>query len=306
MAQRVAVADLGTNTFNLLIAEVTGGTPKKIFSEEIPVKLGEGGINSGIITSEAWVRGLNAIDYIHGKTTEYNCGQVETVATSAIRNASNGAEFTQAIQSRTGIEVKIIDGEEEAELIYLGVRSTASLDTVSLIMDIGGGSIEFILCDQKQIFWKKSYPIGAARIKEKFCHSDPINAENIRAIEQHLDNVLDELYLQCQSLHPQCLIGSAGAFETFAELTFRKYNVTYNLENGYTFSMGQFFEISDNLLQSDLAARQNMPGLVAFRTDMIVPATIITNHILQKTGINSLKLSCSSLKEGVLAKLISS
>lgn len=305
MTNRLAVIDLGTNTFNLLIADVNEDKITRIFSEEIPVKLGEGGINIGFITPEAWSRGLDAIKYIHNKIAGYTCRKVKAVATSAIRNASNGNNFKQAVKAETGIDIEIINGDREADLIYEGVRSGINMKSLSLIMDIGGGSVEFIICDKTQIYWKKSYPVGAARIKERFYHSDPITPANIQLIEQHLNDTLTDLFYQCTIYKPQWLIGSAGAFETFAELVSIRYGHIFSKDNSeFVFKTDQFFEIATELLNSDHSQRENMPGLIPFRTDMIVPATVLTMYILQRTGINSLKLSSYSLKEGVLVNLL--
>lgn len=298
---RIAVIDLGTNTFNILIADVYGEKFTRIFSEEIPVKLGEGGINAGLITPEAWSRGIKAIQYIQKRITQFNCSKVKAVATSAIRSASNGPDFKLGIKTEIGIDVEVIDGNREAELIYKGVRKAVKLNSVSLIMDIGGGSVEFIICDNDHIYWKNSYPVGAARLKEKFHHSDPITNTEIQRIEQHLNESLTGLFEQCNTYNPQCLIGSAGAFETFAELVSIRFNHQYTKDDSeFTFNLSQFFKITDTLLNSDRSLRENMPGLIPFRVDMIVAATVLTKYILGRIRMKSLKLSSYALKEGVL------
>lgn len=301
MKSRIAVIDLGTNTFNLLIADIKEAGFSRLYSEEVPVKLGEGGINAGFITQEAWTRGHKAMKYIRQKIADFHCTGVKAVATSAIRSASNGEHFRQAVKEETGIDIEIIDGNREAQLIYEGVRSGISIDTVSMIMDIGGGSVEFIICDKNQVYWKDSYPVGAARLMEKFHHSDPISREDIMLMKQYLDESLSGLFTQCRIYQPQCLIGSAGAFETFAELTSMRYNIPYDKSgSGFGFNLDQFFEITSILLNSNRSERENMPGLVPFRIDMIIPATILSLHILSLTKIRSLRLSAYALKEGVL------
>lgn len=305
MSNRLAVIDLGTNTFNLLIADIYQDKFIHLFSEEIPVKLGEGGINKGLITTEAWIRGITAMNYIHQKMIEYNCNKVKAVATSAIRSASNGNDFSRAVKAETGIIIEIINGSHEAELIYGGVRAGLKLESTTLIMDIGGGSIEFIICDKDYIYWNKSYKIGATRIQEKYHNSDPITSENIQLIELHLKKSLTVLFHQCKIYNPQNLVGSAGAFETFAELVSLKNNQLYNKsDKEFIFNIDQFTEIANELLKSNHSQRAKMPGLIPFRTDIIVSATVIIQYILRRTGINSLKLSTYSLKEGVLFRML--
>ena len=166
--KRIAVIDLGTNTFHLLITE-TGDTivPGNICKETIPVKLGEGGINQRLINPEAFQRGIRAIERFAELISLHQVSDIKAMATAAIRSASNGHDFISAIKDRTGIEVEVIDGDKEAGLIYAGVREAVHLSAeTSLIMDIGGGSVEFILCNAEKVFWKKSYPMGAAKMMD--------------------------------------------------------------------------------------------------------------------------------------------
>lgn len=298
---RIAVIDLGTNTFNLLIADSEIDTFNILFSEEIPVKLGEGGINAGLITPEAWSRGFTAIHYIQQKITGYQCEKVKAVATSAIRSATNGRQFTRSVKEATGIDIEIIDGNTEARLIYEGVRQAVSMDKMSLIMDIGGGSVEFIICDQSRLYWQASYPVGAARLREKFHHSDPVDQKDIEQIEKYLAESLPDLFEQCTIHNPQCLIGSAGAFESFAEIVSRNYDRHFDKNNSeFSFEIEEFNKIASEIVNADHSTREKMPGLIAFRIDMIVAATVLTQYILRRTHIRSLKLSTYALKEGIL------
>ncbi|MEJ7693885.1 hypothetical protein [Daejeonella sp.] len=157
---RVAILDLGTNTFHLLIADISSGGPEVVYQDTIAVKLGEGGISRCDISKEAFERGLKAIRAFKEAIDHHQVTRVKSAATSAIRSASNGADFIEKIKSETGLNLEIIDGEREAELIYIGVRAAVNLEQMSLIVDIGGGSVEFILCDKNRIVWKRSFEVG--------------------------------------------------------------------------------------------------------------------------------------------------
>ena len=307
--ERIAVIDLGTNTFHLLITE-TGGSiiPGNICKETIAVKLGEGGINQGMINPDAFKRGIAAMERFHELIISHQVTQVKAMATAAIRSASNGTGFIAEIKNTTGIDIEIIDGEKEAGLIYLGVREATKMSKEpSLIMDIGGGSVEFILCNTSEIFWKKSYPIGAAKMMDLFHHSDPISKEDTWKITQHLDETLIELEDECRKHKPQTLIGSAGAFETFAELVKRKFNPRKQKSSlsSTDIKLEHFHEIASLLLRSTHEERSQMPGLIALRVDMIVVATIITQYVMRLPDMKALVLSAYSLKEGVLFEMIS-
>jgi exopolyphosphatase/guanosine-5'-triphosphate,3'-diphosphate pyrophosphatase len=177
----IAILDLGTNTFQLLIANIIDNKPVLVFEESIAVKLGEGGIEKGYISEAAFDRGLSALKQFKKSIDQYQVKLVRAAATSALRSASNGAEFLEKIRSETGIIPEIITGEREAELIYQGVRAAINMgDEKCLIIDIGGGSVEFIICNQEEVFWKRSYDIGAARLMEQFHHSDPISEDGYK------------------------------------------------------------------------------------------------------------------------------
>ena len=162
--KHVAIIDLGTNTFHLLITEINGTVgPGNICKKTIPVKLGHNGINQGVIHADAFLRGIKALENFHQLIIQHGVKQVKAMATAAIRNASNGDEFIAEVKKKTGIKIEMIDGETEARLIYAGVREAVKLGTeTGLIMDIGGGSVEFIICNSTKIFWKRSFPLGAA------------------------------------------------------------------------------------------------------------------------------------------------
>jgi len=307
--ERIAVIDLGTNTFHLLITE-TGENiiPGNVCKETIAVKLGQGGINQGVVNPDAFERGLAAIKRFHELITLHQVSEVRAMATAAIRSASNGNDFIAEIKRITGIEIEIIDGEKEAGLIYLGVReATKMTEEPSLIMDIGGGSTEFILCDASEVFWKKSYPIGAAKMMDLFHRSDPISGEDTRKIDEHLEKTLVELLAECRKHKPQTLIGSAGAFETFAELVKRRFNLEKQQSSSPSteIKLEHFHEIASFLLQSTHDERSRMPGLISLRVDMIVVATIITQFVLRLPDLKTLILSEYSLKEGILYERLS-
>ena len=308
--KRIAVIDLGTNTFHLLITDVNPySAPGDVCKRTIAVKLGQGGINKGVIHPDAYHRGVKAIEEFADLIRFHQVEIVKAVATAAIRNASNGTHFISDIRNKTGIQIEMIDGDREAELIYKGVREAASInDHPVLIMDIGGGSTEFIICNASKILWKRSYPIGAARMMDRFHHSDPISRPDTDQFISHLDENLQELLGQCRDHQPTELIGSAGAFETFAELINRKYDPGENkvTSPARAIDLKHFHETALVLRNSTHQERAQMPGLIALRVDMIVIASILTEYIISKTGIKSMVLSDYSLKEGVLFDLLSS
>jgi exopolyphosphatase/guanosine-5'-triphosphate,3'-diphosphate pyrophosphatase len=306
---RAAVLDLGTNTFNLLIAEKDNKTIFKIlYSTKIPVKLGEGGINKGEIIPAAYVRGIAAINE-HFKTLNfYKVDKIKAYGTSALRTARNGKQFIEEIKSGTGIEVEIITGDLEAELIYYGVRQTLEMNSEkNLILDIGGGSNEFIIANNQEIFWEKSYPLGIARLIEKFKPSDPITSTELKDIDKYFALELSDLFEQIKDEKITTLIGASGSFETFMAMIKELDNFVSQaslVPESVRIDIDDFEKLYNKLIWSNEAQRKNMKGLEPMRIEMIVLAIHFVKFILQSTKIDRIIQSNFALKEGAVIQLL--
>ena len=301
---KTAIIDLGTNTFNLLIRE--GESGEILLNTKIPVKLGEGGINDNTIAPAPFQRGLDALTD-HMKTiAEFEVDDTYAFATSAIRSATNGSTFVEEADKQCKVKVNVIDGQKEAELIYYGVKNALTLDSEpSLIMDIGGGSTEYILANDEGVLWMQSFDLGASRLLEKFKPADPIDMEEILKIEDYLDEQLTPLWKACKSHSPKTLIGSSGSFDTLAAMVQEAFpEGDYDPTNTtYTFNTDQYHSISQKMIDFDIEQRLSTPGMIPMRADMIVMACIQINYVLNKLSLQQLKLSTYALKEGVFFTL---
>ena len=307
---RIAVVDCGTNTFNLIIVELLNQNEfKKIYATRIAVKLGEKAINEGYIAEEPFKRGLNAMGVFLEKFREHKVNRIFAFATSAVRDASNGGAFVEEIHKKFGISVDVIDGNREAELIYFGIREAVKLnEEVSLIMDIGGGSNEFILANSKRIIWKQSFNIGAARLLEKFKHSNPITVDEINEIKNYLTQELQPLLQAAKNNVPAELIGSSGAFDSIVEMIHGELGgeeLTAD-KTEYLTDLNDYLKITDLIKKSTLEERKRIKGLLPIRFDMIVISCIMIDHILDVLKLKKMRVSTYSLKEGVLAEFIHS
>lgn len=301
-----AVIDLGTNTFNLLIAEtLPDNTFKRLFNTKVAVKLGEGTINSGYIADAPFQRGISALKKYQQYILDYNVEKEFAFATSAIRSASNGPDFVKAAREEAGISVTVIDGDEEAELIYYGNRMAVNMsENVSLIMDIGGGSTEFILANRDTIFWKKSFKLGAARLLERFKPCDPITDEEIRAFHEYLNVELQSLREAVKHYQPLELIGSSGAFDSVVDLIGGEFDrpLISEAQTEYHLSLGEYMLISEKIKASTLQERYQMPYLIHMRADMMVISIMLIDHVLKELNLSVFRASTFSLKEGVISK----
>ncbi|WP_069660009.1 Ppx/GppA phosphatase family protein [Arcticibacter eurypsychrophilus] len=307
MKKQIAVLDLGTNTFHLLIAELDlEQSIKEIYMEKKDVKLGEGGITAGFITAASFQRGVDAMIAFKKVIDSYSIPSVYATGTAALRTASNGNDFIKKVKEETGITIEIIDGDREASLIYNGVKQAVSIDQCSLILDIGGGSAEFILCNQQEILFKKSYPLGAARLMGLYHHSDPIQESDITIIHHYLHEQLADLKLAATKYKPQILIGSAGAFETFVDLAIKKFHLSGRQSLiGYTLSVLHFQSIINDLIGSNHQGRAANVTISPVRVDMIVVAAILAIYVLDELKIPAVALSTYALKEGLLYEKLS-
>ncbi len=303
-----AVLDLGTNTFHLLIAEQNGATISEIFQKQIPVKIGAGGINQGFITPEAYLRGINALGEFYQIIQQYPVKTIVATGTSAIRNAKNGTEFLEEIAQKFGFKVQSISGEIEASLIYKGVSLSFPFPNEPvLVMDIGGGSVEFIIGLGEEILWKQSFEIGAARLLDKFKPSNPISEAEITALDNYLEEVLQPLTTVLETYKIagkpiQTLIGSAGSFETLLDVL----KLDLNKKTTPISPFAKQVSLVDTdlfyqfIIGSNQSQREQMKGLLNFRVDMIVVATLLMRFAQNKFAIQKLIASHYALKEGLL------
>jgi len=301
---KIAIIDIGTNTFKLMIARIQDdGSVVIIDKEKIPVKLGEGGINNDVIAHTPFLRGIKAMKTHKEKIDRFQVDEIRAFATSAIRSAKNGKEFVRKVKAETGIEIEVISGDREAELIYFGVRKALEIgNEKALIMDIGGGSTEFIIADGNRIYWKHSFDLGAARLLEVINPSEPITKLEIKRLKLYLKEQLSLLWGACEIYQVKTLIGSSGSFDSLSEMIYYKFNTEENplIKTEYHFDLKNFEVIYKILLNSTIEKRFKMRGLAAMRVEMIVVAVIMIKYVFKKIKLKEMRLSTYSLKEGIL------
>jgi exopolyphosphatase/guanosine-5'-triphosphate,3'-diphosphate pyrophosphatase len=300
-----AIIDLGTNTFHLLIANLKGSEIEIIEQIQIPVKIGECGINSQQISEAAFKRGIQALEGFSEVLKKYNITQIKAFGTSAIRDAGNGSIFIQHAAD-LGIPIEAISGDEEALLIYEGVKHSFALpEQTVLIIDIGGGSVEFIIAFKDHILWKESFKLGAARLIERFHSNDPITSDEVIKLSAFIEESLVPLWQALHQYPAEILIGSAGSFETLVEVLEKDLNEKCPLVSMHAkyVSTEQLNQFCDLMTQCNTKDRLLLKGMASFRVDMIVVAAILMNVVANKASIRQVISSAYSLKEGMLFSL---
>jgi exopolyphosphatase/guanosine-5'-triphosphate,3'-diphosphate pyrophosphatase len=305
--ERIAIIDLGTNTFHLLIAEKTSEEIVILINEKVSVKIGQGGISKNFIQSDAYERALRTLSSFKETIDSFKAEKVFAIGTSAIRNARNGYTLVKDIKDKTGIDIQVVPGEKEAELIYCGVKHGMHLGkSTSVIMDIGGGSVEFIIGNHDRIFWCGSFEIGAQRLLDKFHQQDPMEINEITNLFNYFEEKLTPLFEAAEVYKPLTLIGSSGTFDTLCDIDVLAKGIDFSMEKEkeYTLSIQDFENISRDIIYKDKEARMLIPGMAEMRVDMIVVACVLINFIVQKFNVQKIKISPNSLKEGVLSKAL--
>lgn len=304
-SDRYAVIDLGTNTFHLLIAErLEQGHFREVCRDREFVKLAEAGITR--IGEAPFERGLNTLRRFADRLREHAIVQLRAIGTAALRTAANGDDFLQTVARETGIRIELIDGQEEARLIYKGVSlaidtgEQAPDDQRHLVMDIGGGSVEFIIADKQQVYWSESFPVGVAVLYRLFHHSDPLSNTEEEGLKLFLRSTLTPLAVALAKYPLTQLVGAAGTFDVIDHL------LSYERpsEACSRIDLSRYGQFSQQVRSATLAQRTAMPGIPADRVDMIAVALVLVDTVLEMAGIQNLVVSMYSLKEGVLAEMM--
>jgi exopolyphosphatase/guanosine-5'-triphosphate,3'-diphosphate pyrophosphatase len=290
---RRAVIDLGTNTFNLLIADTQ--TRQVLFQTKEGVALGMGGINEKRLSPAAIQRAFEALQKFKDKCDALEVNAIRAIGTSAMRDATNANELIEKVATELKISIEVISGLQEAELIYKGVALSHTFDEPALIMDIGGGSTEFIVADLKGPILAHSFDIGVSRLFQLFEYQDPLSIQDIERVENYLNQHCAHFFKQQL---PKVLIGASGSFETFYELmaqaVFNPQGAAVQVE------ASEFKFMLDHIIASTQAERNANPHIIEIRKRMAPLAAIKTRWVLKIAQIEHIYISPYSLKEGAL------
>lgn len=305
MNKRLAVIDLGTNTFHLLIVDSNTATDFQIIhKEKVFAKLGAFGLL--YFKPEIINRALKTLISYKNQVNQFKVDEVLIFGTAALRASSNTQVLIEKIKENCNWDVQVISGKKEATLIYYGVKQTLNFkeaaktpqapQTPYLIMDIGGGSVEFILANNNKVLWSESFDIGAALLRKQFHVNEPISKIEILKLNQYLEETLLPLQEAIKTFKTQTLIGASGSFDTVADLSLLENDSKVAIE----LPIHLFNQIYKDLLQKNLEERLDTPNLVSQRADMIVVSLILIQHVLNRFNIQYLYKSDYALKEGAL------
>jgi exopolyphosphatase/guanosine-5'-triphosphate,3'-diphosphate pyrophosphatase len=310
---RIAVIDLGTNTVRLLVGESDGvGGYRPLYAAQAITRLGQGMLADGQLQPEPVRRTLAVLAQYRQEAERLRACSVAVVGTSAVRRARNREAFLARALRETGLAIRVISGEEEARLTLLGVRDAIRLGGRPFVMmDIGGGSTEFVLACGQATLASVSTGLGSVVLTEAYLHSDPPSPQQLATVRAA---ALTELSRQrtgslsaidpLREPDPPCLVGTAGTVTTLAAIDLALESYDPNRVNGHRLPRQRLAALGEMLAALPLARRRLIRGLEPERADVIVAGAVVSLAAMDALGFPEMTVSDGGLREGILLDLL--
>jgi exopolyphosphatase/guanosine-5'-triphosphate,3'-diphosphate pyrophosphatase len=294
---RVAIIDLGTNTFHILIAKIeNNGDFSTLHRIRKYVYIGEEGVET--LGEKPLERAYNTLVEYKKVMDEYAVEKVMAFGTAALRTASNGKAFVEKVKNEIGINIQTISGDREADLIYLGTKQAVPMtDENVLIMDIGGGSVEFIIANQNEKIWAQSFPVGVSVLYNAFHKSEPISTAEMTDLTDFLHHHFESLYAALNKNPAHILVGASGTFDVISGAMGKPISEYSNCE---TVNLNGFPMFYGEVVMATLEERLAMSTIPNERAKLIPVALVLINVIFKKAKINQMLVSAYAMKEGIL------
>lgn len=303
---RVCVIDLGTNSFHAVIVDAyANGTFEVVDKFKEMVRLGERGLVEQRLTDKAMARSIRALKRIRNLAEGWGATEYLAFATSAVREARNGGDFILRVKDEVGLHVRTISGSFEAQLIYEGVRRALDLPVPALLVDIGGGSTEFIVATGDEVFFRESLKVGAARMSQQFVTTDPVEKKEFKALRAYYREQLAPVFEVARRHGVREIVGSSGTMENLAQVYVNTFGEADRSVFHQTFEPAAFRRATKKVMQSTRAEREAMDGIDAKRVDQVVAGAMLVDVLLKDLdGVERLRISPHALREGMVVYFI--
>ncbi|SHJ08549.1 Ppx/GppA phosphatase family protein [Lutispora thermophila] len=298
---KIAAIDLGTNSIRLMLCQVANRRFLAKSKEIITTRIGKDMSNTGTLTEKAMDRNIEAIKYFKKRAEEYGAEKIIIFATSAIRDASNKDFFLERVKNETGLDIMVLDGEEEAAIGMLGASYGFEGDNL-LVIDVGGGSTELVLGLGDKIIYSKSINAGAVRMTERYIKSNPIGDSDIENLEKCLEELFHDTLNDLKGQKIDKIVAIGGTATTAASI-FHKAKV-YDWQKIHNTILAKSFlnEIFESLRSMSVKERYNVDGLQKERADIIPAGIFIIKHILNNLDASQVIISENDNLEGAIMK----
>lgn len=301
---KIGTIDIGTNSMRLLIADYKNNKIENRKKYINITRIGQGVDDKGYITEEALERNLNALKEFADKCIEEKCEKVYCMGTSALRDSKNGQDFVDRAKELTNIDVKIICGEEESNLGFMGVLEGAGGDKSNyiLVLDIGGGSTEFIVGNEDGIKFCKSENVGALRMTEKFITTDPISDEEFSKMSGFIEKTISSTLDKIKGMHVSKLVGIGGAITSLSAMNQQLEVYSMEKVHNSVVTKKDLEKILQNLKKMTLSDKKTIKGLQPKRADIITSGVKILHIVMEKLEIEKIMISEYDNLEGLICQ----
>jgi exopolyphosphatase/guanosine-5'-triphosphate,3'-diphosphate pyrophosphatase len=301
----VAALDVGSNSFHLVVVEsCPDGSVRVLERAREMVRLGEDSLHVGVIPRDAFERGLAALRSLTARARAHRPLEILAVATSAVREASNGRSFVDAAQRECGLVIRVIDGIEEARFIYLGARQALALDgQQAALFDVGGGSTEAILGNEHQALLASTLKLGVLRLRDHWLRSDPPSRQDTAVMSEWVRTVTSSTIARFQAAGFDLVALTSGTALALARLAGRRLPRLGEIDR-FQLTLEALRTWEEKLSAMTAAERVQVPGLDPGRVDTIVPGAVILRTILEATGATQALVCDAALREGVIAEYL--
>lgn len=301
---RYAVFDLGSNSIKFLVAETAGHRIRIICELSISTRLAEHLIDTCELRPEAIARTLTALRHLRGEADKLGATEFRAVATSAVRDSRNRREFLKAAREVLGFPVRLLSGNEEAETIFRGVQAdTHWRDRDLFILDIGGGSAEWVQGHGEKMERRISLPFGAVRLRERFLHSYPVAPDTAALLVETIRAQIAHP-LAHYSLNGRRLVGTGGTITSLAAIHQGLAHFDPHRIDHTSLTLAEVRALMHRFTNRTLEELRAIPGLPAKRIDLIIPGTAVALATMELLGAKRLGVSVRGLRYGVLSAAI--
>ena len=297
---KIGTIDIGTNSMRLLIADYNNGKIENRKKYVNTTRIGQGVDKEGYIREEVLQRNINALEEFANICKVEECQAIYCMGTSALRDSKNGNVFVNRAKQKTNINVEIISGNEESNLGFMGVLEGLDTDEQILVIDIGGGSTEFIVGDIEGIKFAKSENVGALRMTEKFLAKDPIDANEFSNMSKFIYSEIKDTIDYIKSKQIKKIVGIGGTITSLSAMN-QELEV-YSMEKIHNseVSIKNIKDILQNLKQMTLNDKKTLKGLQPKRADIITAGVEILNIIMENLEIEKIIVSEYDNLEGLM------
>jgi exopolyphosphatase/guanosine-5'-triphosphate,3'-diphosphate pyrophosphatase len=301
--QRLAAIDIGTNSIRCIVVEADKqGKFKVLDDEKATVRLGEGIIRDNTISEAAWQRAMEALVRMKKIVDGFGVIGIETVATSAVRRATNGDAFVKAVADTVGLDIQVISGEEEAELATLSALHNFDMEGIRYTMvDIGGGSVEVVVAMGNHVEEIYSLDMGAVVLTEHFITTDPVKRGEYLQLRRHIRKTLRAALID-GGIPFHCVLGSGGTMTSIAAMVMAMRKEGYHSVHGYEVLRSEVVHLLAMLLRKDLKERRSLQGLPPDRADIIIAGVTVVDELMDLFNANLLKINERGIREGLILR----